>query len=95
MVADMFISKILVSTLAPVKGATLLTKRKTHEIYSFNSRSREGSDGSNASNEKAIGVSTLAPVKGATTLGAIFCFRRFVSTLAPVKGATSAVCRSK
>ena len=50
-----------------MKGATVDPNQKGNAKYSFNSRSREGSDTSKLNLLMPSGVvSTLAPVKGAT-----------------------------
>ena len=63
------IERLKVSTRAPAKGATIDDKIDILIQQSFNSRSREGSDGFVAANcMHATVVSTRAPAKGATPI---------------------------
>ena len=79
----------IVSTRAPAKGATKVINFQQTAIFSFNSRSREGSDGL-VSGAVVVGnmVSTRAPAKGATKGYLPVRYGIEVSTRAPAKGAT-------
>ena len=78
-----------VSIHAPVKGVTGWGVQVPQALYSFNSRSREGSDAVACDDAVDLPeVSIHAPVQGATARPVQFAQGCEVSIHAPVKGAT-------
>ncbi len=80
----------LISTHAPVRGATQLLQHRDLFPEYFNPRSCARSDFVHAKARKGPKISTHAPVRGATGCCAPANLNGFISTHAPVRGATCA-----
>ena len=78
----------IVSTHAPLRGATPAKGEYRMLITSFNPRTPAGCDYSSISSSRVSGVSTHAPLRGATTDTHFNRGNEEVSTHAPLRGAT-------
>ena len=78
----------MISTHAPVKGATAGRSRWISRPRDFNPRTREGCDVRGEDGIESHMISTHAPVKGATVDLDKLVTTCLISTHAPVKGAT-------
>ena len=81
-----------VSIRAPARGATLWGVRLALASLGFNSRSREGSDVSEAVNKKNFNSFISRSREGSDTVAAMVAIATTVSIRAPARGATD-LCR--